>query len=154
MCDLKKEITIVNRTFLSKNKLIFINNSVSSLNQKYIDHYMFFKKLQIILYDLPSIIHCINKGFIKCKEENPYQHEYYFNDKDYENNEDNYFFLKTKKEKYVLLKIPNNYSEYNYHYSFSLDTKYGRINLGNGDYSDSTKYYTCYDENNHFSLTS
>ena len=79
MCDLKKEIEILNRTYPSKNKLIFINSRLLSLNQKYINHYIFLKKLQIIFYDLPSIIYCIRKGFIKCKEENLYKHEYYFN---------------------------------------------------------------------------
>ena len=152
MCDLKKEITILNRTYPSKNKLIFINNKLLSLNQKYINHYMFFKNLQIILYDLPSIIYCIKKGFIKCKEENLYEHEYYFNDRYDENNEDDYFFFKTKKEKYVLLEIQKNHSGYNY--SFSMNTKYGKINLGNGEYSDLIKYYTYFDENNNVSLTS
>ena len=105
MCDLKKENTIFNRTYPSRNKLIFINNRLLSLNQKYINYYMFFKKLQIILYDLPAIIYCIEKGFIKCKE-SLYEYEYYFDDRhDDENNEDNYFFFKTTKEKYVLLEI-------------------------------------------------
>ena len=154
MCDLKKEITIFNRTYPYKNKLIFINNRLLSLDQKYISHYMVFKKLQIILYDLPSIIYCIKKGFIKCKEENLYEHEYYFNDKyDDENNEDNYFSFRTKKEKYVLLKTQKNCSTHNY-YSFLLDTKYGKINLGNGEYNDSIKYYTYFDENNNVSVIS
>ena len=154
MCDLKKEITIFNRTYPYKNKLIFINNRLLSLDQKYISHYMFFKKLQIILYDLPSIIYCIKKGFIKCKEENLYEHEYYFNDKyDDENNENNYFSFRTKKEKYVLLKTQKNCSTHNY-YSFLLDTKYGKINLGNGEYNDSIKYYTYFDENNNVSVIS
>ena len=154
MCDLKKEITIFNRTYPYKNKLIFINNRLLSLDQKYISHYMFFKKLQIILYDLPSIIYCIKKGFIKCKEENLYEHEYYFNDKyDDENNEDNYLSFRTKKEKYVLLKTQKNRSTHNY-YSFLLDTKYGKINLGNGEYNDSIKYYTYFDENNNVSVIS
>ena len=151
MCDLKKEITIFNRTYPYKNKLIFINNRLLSLDQKYISHYMFFKKLQIILYDLPSIIYCIKKGFIKCKEENLYEHEYYFNDKyDDENNEDNYLSFRTKKEKYVLLKTQKNRSTHN----FLLDTKYGKINLGNGEYNDSIKYYTYFDENNNVSVIS
>ena len=154
MCDLKKEITIFNRTYPYKNKLIFINNRLLSLDQKYISHYMFFKKLQIILYDLPSIIYCIKKGFIKCKEENLYEHEYYFNDKyDDENNENNYFSFRTKKEKYVLLKTQKNCSTHNY-YSFLLDTKYDKINLGNGEYNDSIKYYTYFDENNNVSVIS
>ena len=153
MCDLKKEVTIFNRTYPSKNKLVFINNKLLSLDQKYINHYMFFKKLQSILYHLPSIIYCIKKGFIKCKEENLYEHEYYFNGNDYENNEDDYFFFQTKKEKYVLLEIQKNRSKYNYYYSFSSKTKYGTINLGNGDYSNAIKYYTYFDENNNVSLT-
>ena len=149
MCDLKKEIKLFNKSFQSKNKLLFINNRLLLLDQKYINHYMFFKKLQIILYDLPSIIYCIKKEFIKCEEENIYEHKYYFNDSDDENNEDDYFFLKTKEEKYVLLKIQKSLSQYNNnYYSFSLNTKYGTINLGNGDYNDSIKYYTYYDENN------
>ena len=115
---------------------------------------MFFKKLQIILYDLPAIIYCIEKGFIKCKE-SLYEYEYYFDDRhDDENNEDNYFFFKTKKEKYVLLEIWKNRSEHRCYYSFSVNTKYGKINLGNGDYNDSIKYCTYFDENNNLSPTS
>ena len=106
----------------------FINNRLISLDEKYFKHHMFFKKLQIILNDIPKIDYGIKNKFIKgitiLEEINCSEYHYHFK---YDNiscvTDDHFYF---ENERYVKIIYYKGSDSMRYY----MNTKYGRVMVG------------------------
>ena len=62
---LRDEIKTFSKIWVHEEKIKFINNRLISLDEKHFEHHMFFKKLQIILNDIPKIDYGIKINLLK-----------------------------------------------------------------------------------------
>ena len=122
---LRDEIKIFNEISMYEDKIKFINNRLLSLSQIHIKHHTFFKKIQIIINDIPKIDYAIKNGLIKDTPvpmaNNYYEYDYYFKD---DTIDDKYFYYANKKQVIIY------YNKKETSNRFNLNTKYGKIHIG------------------------